>query len=849
MLNHDENGFLKGNPIKKDEPQRGNPDHPSRALDDDPAQARMLAVWDGMSNDIAAIRANVERAPKAVTPTGRVDNPVFTVVVPRGVAQPSERQGKVATARDASGVTRPSLEVAQPVARPARSSASGAVVAAPEQVVTPTARRDASGRFVATGGGSSDKAEAKAREQSMLDGVGRRVAETVSSVTRDNVQVDPTLQAVGEVAQPVAAGYTALSGALPGGRKREERWYRRIFGELRAFRKEETAFSKATARTLKDIEKKPDAQGGGSSSFLTMIPAFIPVMLGLLKKVPVLGGLIAGAGNLFDIFSSETDDSLTRGEKDVKTGKGVGGLAGTLGGMWAGAKLGAAVGALGGPIGIAIGGVVGGAAGMFFGDKAGQVVGETVGGWVADLRNADIAGMITQKWESATTWISNGWDAGMASFTTKWNEVADGVSTKWGDLTKGLQGKWDTLMGDLKGLWGNVTKAAGEAFDWVKDKGDQANTWVEEKTGINVKETAGKAADAVKDAGSAANEYVREKTGIDLKETAGKAVDAAKEGAAWAGDKASSAASWVGDKITGRSGTNKDALIAEMGRSGITDPKEQAMFMAQMDHESGGFKTYEENLNYSASGLRKTFGKYFKTDAEAQAAARNPEMIANKVYGGRMGNVDPGDGYKFRGRGAIQLTGRDNYKRAGEALGLDLVNNPDLAKDPENAAKIAAWYWKSRNVGEAARAGNVEAATRKINGGLNGIDDRRSKYEKYVAQANAGAFGGGEPASVALVAPQSVQNTTPVDVGDAIQSPVASPVLMAAAPAQTASAPAVIPPSVPAPPAIAEAPKIPAPLGTGDGGKPTQVNVPPPDAGQDVRDRRIAHIVTGGYAS
>lgn len=857
MLNHDENGFLKGEPIKKDEPQSGDPDHPSRALDSD----AMLAIWDGMASDIAAIRTNVERAPKAVTPTGRADNPIFAVVVPRGAVQPSERQGRIATARAISVVTRPSLAVAQPVARSAHSGATSAVAATSDRVARPAARRDASGRFVASGGeGRPDKAESKAREQSMLDGVARRVVATVSGATRDNGQVDPTLQAVSEVAQPVARGYSALSGALPGGPKRQERWYRRIFGELRAFRKEETAFSKATSRTLKDIEKKPDAQGGGGGS-LSVIPALFagvaPLFMGLLKKVPLVGGLLTGGMNLFDIFSSETDDSLTREEKDKKTGKGVGGLAGTLGGMWAGAKLGAAVGALGGPIGIAIGGVVGGAAGMFFGDKAGKVVGETVGGWVADLRSADIAGMISQKWEAATTWISNGWDTGMASFNAKWNEVSDGFSAKWGELTKGLQGKWDTLMGDLKGLWGSVTKSAGEAFDWVKDKGDQANNYIKEVAGVDVKETA-KAAVAstkevaasaiasVKSAGNAANDYVKEKTGIDVKETAGKAVTTAKEGAAWVGDKASDAVSWVGDKITGRSGANKDALIAEMGRSGITDPKEQAMFMAQMDHESGGFKSYEENLNYSAAGLRKTFGKYFKTDAEAQAAARNPEMIANKVYGGRMGNIDPGDGYKFRGRGAIQLTGRDNYARAGEALGLDLVNNPDLAKDPENAAKIAAWYWKSRNVGEAARAGNVEAATRKINGGLNGVDDRRTKYEKYVAQANAGAFGGGEAApaghDVATVSP-------PVNATAAVQSPVASPVLMAAAPVQTASAPAVNPPSIPAPPAIAEAPKVPVPLGSGDSGKPTQVNASPPDAGQDVRDRRIAHIVTGGYAS
>lgn len=815
MLNHDENGFLKGEPIQKDKP-RGDPSHPSAALGDEAAQARIIDVWDGMSTDIAAIRTGLERAPKAATPSGRADNPVFTVVVPRGGVQPGGRQGLAAAAGTLSGIARPVSAVAQPVMQGQRPNA---VVATPGAAAKPQAQRDASGRFVASGGaGPSDKGEAKAREKSLLDGVVGRVAATVSGVTRNNSQVDPTLQAVGEVAQPVMQGYSALSGALPGGSKRPERWYRRIFGELRLFRKEETAFSKATTRTLKDIEKKPDAAGGGDGGgFLSVIPALfagiVPLMMGLLKKVPLVGGLLAGGMNLFDIFSSETDDSLSREEKDKKTGKGVGGLAGVLAGGMAGAKLGAMVGALGGPIGIAIGTAVGGAAGMFFGDKAGKILGETVGGWVTSLREADIPGKIVAAWDATTA---------------------------------GIRSTWDTAMGKLSETWTSIKGAADKALNWAKEKGEQANNWIEEKTGVNVKETAGKAVEVVKDAGNATNEYVKEKTGIDVKETAGKAVDTAKQGASWVGEKASNAASWVGDKLTGRSGTNKDALIAEMGRSDITDPKEQAMFMAQMDHESGGFKTYEENLNYSAGGLRKTFGKYFKTDEEAQAAARNPEMIANKVYGGRMGNVDPGDGYKFRGRGAIQLTGRDNYTKAGDALGLDLVNNPDLAKDPENAAKIAAWYWKSRNVGDAARAGNVEGATRKINGGLNGIDDRRNKYEKYVAQASAGAFGSGEAAPAGQ---NVVTVSSPTGADNAAQSPVASPVLMAAAPVQTASVPAVTPPSVPAPPSVAEAPKVPVPLGSGDNGKPTQVNVPPPDAGQDVRDRRIAHIVTGGYAS
>jgi predicted chitinase len=187
-----------------------------------------------------------------------------------------------------------------------------------------------------------------------------------------------------------------------------------------------------------------------------------------------------------------------------------------------------------------------------------------------------------------------------------------------------------------------------------------------------------------------------------------------------------------------------------MAANGITSPEEQAMFMAQMDHESGGFRKLSENLNYSPAQLMKTFPKKFASLEEAQAVvAGGKEAIANKIYGGRMGNTDDGDGAKYRGRGFIQLTGKDNYTQASKDLGIDLVGNPELAQDPETAAKIATWYWKKRNVGQAGQAGDVLGATKKINGGTIGLEDRQKKYEKYLADAKAGGLNPTEAVQVA----------------------------------------------------------------------------------------------------
>lgn len=165
----------------------------------------------------------------------------------------------------------------------------------------------------------------------------------------------------------------------------------------------------------------------------------------------------------------------------------------------------------------------------------------------------------------------------------------------------------------------------------------------------------------------------------------------------------------------------------------IDTPQRLAAFLAQIGHESQGLRRTSENLNYSASRLRVVWPSRF-TESQAVAMEHNPEAIANHVYGGRMGNVNPGDGWRYRGRGLIQTTGRRNYEATTEELAdkigavPDFVLQPDLLENPRWAALSAAAYWHSRHLNALADAGKLDAIGRAINGGDHGREDRRERY-------------------------------------------------------------------------------------------------------------------------
>ncbi len=198
-----------------------------------------------------------------------------------------------------------------------------------------------------------------------------------------------------------------------------------------------------------------------------------------------------------------------------------------------------------------------------------------------------------------------------------------------------------------------------------------------------------------------------------------------------------------------------DAVVETCVEFEINTPQRIAAFLAQTSHESGGYTMLVENLNYKAATLAACWpnrfavlgpdkkpirenGKLVPT-AVANSIAGKPELIANLVYSSRMGNgpAESGEGWLYRGRGLKQLTGKDNMRRCGEALGLDLINEPDLLLTPINAARSAGWFWKANNLSAFADAGDIKGMTKKINGGFIGLEARQALYDACYGQCRA----------------------------------------------------------------------------------------------------------------
>jgi putative chitinase len=182
-----------------------------------------------------------------------------------------------------------------------------------------------------------------------------------------------------------------------------------------------------------------------------------------------------------------------------------------------------------------------------------------------------------------------------------------------------------------------------------------------------------------------------------------------------------------------------DALNETFSRFNINSNNQKAMFIGQCSHECGNFRILEENLNYRAATLMKLWPRRFPTLEKANEYSGNAKKIANSVYSLRMGNRDEasGDGYRFRGRGCIQLTGHSNYFHAGKALGVDFVMEPDLVSTPKFASLTGGWFWSTHNCNAPADALDYTKVTKIINGGTIGLDDRIKHVQHALAVLNS----------------------------------------------------------------------------------------------------------------
>jgi len=176
-----------------------------------------------------------------------------------------------------------------------------------------------------------------------------------------------------------------------------------------------------------------------------------------------------------------------------------------------------------------------------------------------------------------------------------------------------------------------------------------------------------------------------------------------------------------------------EPLNSTCNKYAINTPVRQAFFIGQCAYESKNFTKLEESLYYSAPRLMAVWPSRFPNINVASQYANNPEKLANYVYAGRLGNTEDGDGWRYHGRGVIQLTGKDLYANCGSGLGLDLLGNPDLLFNPEYAALSAGWYWNKKGLNALADAKDYDTMTKRINGGLLGLDDRKASIAKAIS--------------------------------------------------------------------------------------------------------------------
>lgn len=709
----------------------------------------------------------------------------------------------------------------------------------------------------------------------MLHSVAGRLVEAVKASGSGMEDTDPAIKAIGEVAQPLARGYELLTG---GDRdQRQEGLLRRIYVFMARWRKDDSAFNKAANKHLKAIEEKPAADGEGGGGWLSAIIGGLGALLakipglgmlgggamaaagggllglgkGLLKRVPWLAALFGGVGALADVYGTETNDRLTRGEKDTRTGGALGRFTGSFGGLFAGAKLGALAGSLAGPIGTAIGAVVGGAAGVFFGEQAGQIVGEKIGGWVTLLREADIPGKIAGAWETTVAFLREQWGGVTDAAKDAWGwmqETWSGAVTGLSDIFDGIGKRWDEVIDWAKGLFEQFTGLFSRAYDALKDvpllgdalraaeeaaqKTTAAAQAVSERVSTKVADVTQAVATHVADLGQRAVSAVGAARD-SVVEAGSNAIDRARQGAssAWEGAKT------IGGKIGDRWNDARQYLFGASEQAGV-DPGT----VAKIAHFESGF-------NSAAAPIRRDGTRISSAHGYGQFLTGTWTDMLNK-YGGKYG---------IEGAGTLTRQQAARYRNDKEiqAAMLAEFTRENVEKGRRyGGADDDANVYAFHNLGEgdarrllAGMRENPSMTVREalMRGARSNKD--RARVESVIA-GNRSLYGDGNvTASEAYTRMGNVMRRGEVYATDIRQGqpdatvPAASP----AAVASTSAPPAPKPPA--AAPVAQEAPAIQVPLASAYGPrKPVVVSVQQGDVGQDVRDRDIAHIVTGGLS-
>lgn len=797
----------------------------------------------------------------------------------RGASSPKTVEPTAKKADGAAGFVRSPSETVTPAKSAASSEVSSVRAGGAEKAAEPVRNRDANGRFVGSGGGSDgEKASVGIDDKhgTFARRLGSVLAESMTDAQEGVEEVDPTVKALHEAVGPLAKS-ASLVGKLTGfGEDSEGNGImRRILRTLSAFRKEESVFAKSAKRTLEAIEDKPvggsDDRGGIGGMLARGATAALPT---IVKRIPLLGGLFAGATSIFDIFKIENDSTLSREEKDKRTGAAAGSGLGSVGGMFAGAKAGALLGSFAGPIGAAIGGVVGTVAGGFFGDKAGAIVGERVGEWVTDLRQADIPGRISAVWSEVKSSIESTWQSATAIFSDGWTAVTDAFTATKDRIQ-------ETIESTLKSV-------AEKALTALGDAGTALNDWVKEKTGIDVAGTAEKAAGLAVGAGKAISEGFRSAFS-SLKGVFGGKEKAAPE-SPWAD----------GPILKGKSSLTPEARArAKEGLGGVSklfesgDRGTATISRGYGDHGGASYGTYQ------LSSRQGTLQKFLRESGYgAQFEGLTPGTAAFDAKWRELATGKDAKAFEAAEHGFIQATHYDPAMRNLQKAGIDLSGRGKAVQEMLWSTAVQFGAGRIGKDGKMATGatGLIQAALKGKN--LNELSDAQiiDAVQNYKIENNdrlfrsssaavrAGTEGRAvqewallsEMADTVSPAQRATMSAPGTTVPEQAQASVNNTILSGAAsagatvhaspvttnfpsrtPGVAVGAPSALqtiarPPQVsvvaPKAPPLAKAPAVPTAIAASGRTEPRTVRVEG-DVSQDVRERRIAHIATGGFSS
>jgi len=930
-LKHDAQGFLLGEPL-----DMGRAVNSIEAIQRDvaairvaltagrPAAARDI-TGPGTTPAVATPRARNESAKNqggkqetAATPRARDERGRFAKTEPAiapamrsnpagtmaAATFPQSRQEIAGNSREASGnhLGDGDMPMAQPAAFPRQQSRGVAAAPrtqtergrsahaddaiAPPKRSTPATQRDAQGRrFAGPGQDEGGRARPPVGD-GIIQSAASRIATAVGMIGGME-EADPNVKAMQEVAEPMKRSYEAIFGNRDD--RRKEGWWRRIFGELRLFRVESSVFDKEATKRLKAIEGKPAGEIKGSDGLMGGLLGMMGGGKGLLGGLLGLGGgllkgigkrlpWIAAIGTLLgfagDAEAADEDPNLTPAERRKRKFQSGGDAGGKIAGLLGGAKLGAMLGGMvAGPIGAAVGGFLGGAGGYMLGDTFGEKIGE----WTQTLVDADIPGLIGEKWGAFTGWASEEWEKATASMGESWSAVTNTMSGWWESFTKAASASWEAITSTFKGVGDafiqmmkdkfgvdlpaigeKIKKAAAYGADAVQENAGLVNKWVKDKTGVDV---AGGIRTGIDRAGSAA-ESVKNRVADAAKigmDAAPKLLKSAKSGLSRAYDKAVDFTSR--NAVEPVAGSVSDLIhMGESKRRGYNDynrgsDKWSASNKANIDLEGMTIGEIMDKQALPRGDKDRLFavGKYQAIPATLKGAVKalgldtqqkfTPE-VQERIFSEYLATGK-------KGRGSLEnyvKTGKGSADEAVHAIAQEWasVESPKLGRGVYDGVGTNSAHIKSKSMLPAVEAARQKYAQLREQG----IGEKEA-YATALGAATASTPAQMEASARMPPDTSAKPSELPATAAPSAAVPQWKLLPVTASMPDTVASPTPGLPKIPAIhqyPPIADAPQAQMPINLGGSRQIVVASTPPADAGQDLTDRNIAHIVTGGYS-